>query len=206
MSFWVRREPERGSLEPSSGIGQWQGPVSRGPALRRGLYTFLLPLASLFGLVIMAYVMRRHMPDWQPVTLPWQVWFSTVLLVASSLAFEQARKAARLARLPALRRAVLSAGVLALAFLGSQLWAWTDLQQQEGYLAANPSYSFFYLMTGLHALHLLGGLVAWSRLRMASRIGPDGAALQLSIQLCAIYWHFLLAVWLVLLGVLIVMR
>lgn len=205
MSFWVRREPARGSLEPSSGIGHWQGPVDRGPALRRGLYTFLLPLASLFGLVIMAYVMRRHMPDWQALTLPWQVWLSTLLLAGSSVAFERARSAARQARVRDVERALLGAGMLALAFLGSQLWAWSDLQQQGITLAANPSASFFYLMTGLHALHLLGGLIAWWRTRAARRGHSDPAALQLSIQLCAIYWHFLLAVWMVLLGVLVLM-
>lgn len=203
MSYWVRHDPERGTLEPDHGRRPWSGPVSPGTAARRGLVTFLLPLTSMFALVISTYLIRRHGVDWQSVTLPWQVWLSTALLIGSSAAFEKARKAAGLGRIRHIRPGLVTAGVLALAFLGSQLWGWVNLQEQGYHLGTTPASSFFYLMSGLHALHLVGGLVAWFRTRSALSGDVETKTVQQHIQLCAIYWHFLLAVWLVLLGVLV---
>ncbi|WP_290652496.1 cytochrome c oxidase subunit 3 [Aquisalimonas sp.] len=202
MSHWVKYDPSRGTLDPDGDGRSWQGPAGRGRAAMRGLLIFLLPLASMFALVISAYMMRRHVGDWQPIPLPWQVWLSTVLLVGSSIAFEVARRAAALGHIHDIRRGLLGTGVLAVAFLGSQLWAWFHLQEQGYYLAANPANSFFYLMSGLHGLHLIAGLVAWSKTRSALTGGADVASVQLYVQLCAIYWHFLLVVWLLLFGVL----
>lgn len=202
MSYWVKHDPARGTIEPGSGRGEWAGPVARSLAAQRGLITFLIPLTSMFALVIAAYVMRRHLGDWQPIPLPWQLWLSTLLLVGSSIAFEQARRAVRRDPRAAPRGALRLAALLAVAFLGSQLWAWQALQAAGYALAANPANSFFYLMSGLHGLHLIGGLVAWRSVRRALR---DGAAEKAAVylQLCAIYWHFLLAVWLTLFGVLL---
>lgn len=205
MSYWVRHDPERGTLEPGASGGTWPGPSQRARTLRRGLLTFLLPLASLFGLVIMAYVLRRHLPDWQAIPLPWQVWLSTLLLLGSSVTFEQARQSAEAAHWHDVRRRLLGSGALAVAFIGSQLWAWYALYADGYVLGANPANSFFYLMTGLHALHLVAGLVAWSKTRAALLQQPEPATTATTyVQLCAIYWHFLLLVWLVLFAVLLV--
>jgi cytochrome c oxidase subunit III len=91
---------------------------------------------------------------------------------------------------------------MALAFLASQLWAWKSLGALGYDLAGNPANSFFYMMTALHALHLVGGLFAWVRTNALAR-GEELQRLDLNVTLCAIYWHFLLVVWLVLFGVLL---
>jgi cytochrome c oxidase subunit 3 len=88
-------------------------------------------------------------------------------------------------------------GILGFGFVAVQLLSWAQLRSLGYYMTGNPSASFFYLMTALHGLHMLGGLVAWSV--VASRKAPK----PLSIELVAQYWHFLLLVWAVLFGVML---
>jgi cytochrome c oxidase subunit III len=203
MVGWVRYEPGRGTIEPDATGPRWDGPADAAAAARRWVLVMLLPLSVMFLLVISAYLMRRYVPDWQAVPLPWQLWLSTALLVASSGAFEWSRRAAAIAQVREVRLGLLAAGGLALAFLASQLWAWQALRELGYYVAGNPANSFFYMMTALHALHLVGGLVAWAR-TSALAGGDELQRLDLNVTLCAIYWHFLLAVWLVLFGVLLI--
>ena len=97
-------------------------------------------------------------------------------------------------------------GLCALAFLAGQLWVWQVLTASGYGVAANPANSFFYLLTGLHGLHLLGGLVAWAGTWAGElRGGPTPRAntgRQLHVLLLARYWHFLLALWLLLFALL----
>jgi cytochrome c oxidase subunit 3 len=89
-----------------------------------------------------------------------------------------------------------------LAFLSGQLVAWQQLTGEGYRLAANPANAFFYVLTGLHGLHLLGGLVALGRTTEKAWRTADTARLRLPVDLCATYWHFLLLVWLVFLSIL----
>ena len=93
-------------------------------------------------------------------------------------------------------------GVAAVAFLVGQLLAWQQLSAAGYFVAANPANCFFYLITGVHGLHLLGGLVALGRTTAKVWRGVEMDQVRLSVELCAIYWHFLLLVWLVLFGLL----
>ena len=89
-----------------------------------------------------------------------------------------------------------NAGALTLAFLIGQLIVWRQLVDMGYYLASNPANDFFYLLTGLHGLHMVGGLIAWARTTYKvtyETVAQEKAAL--SVELCAIYWHFLLIVW-----------
>ena len=97
---------------------------------------------------------------------------------------------------------LIAAGVFGSAFLGGQIVAWWQLDQMPLFDVTNPAIAFFYLITGLHALHMLGGLVAWFKTTARLSDDTDITRLRLSIELCAVYWHFLLAVWLVLFGLL----
>ena len=98
--------------------------------------------------------------------------------------------------------ALVGAGVFAALFIAGQLVVWNGLQSAGYFVASNPANSFFYLLTGLHALHLLGGLWVWSKslIRLLSVGEPQD--LRLSIELCTLYWHFLLIVWLVMFAIL----
>ncbi|MDM0027597.1 cytochrome c oxidase subunit 3 [Variovorax saccharolyticus] len=173
---------------------------ARASAASIGLWVFMGVATALFSLFITAYVMRMNSSDAVSLALPWQLWLSTSLLVAGSVALEQARRAARAADLPRARRLLWAGGLFALMFLGAQLWAWQALWSAQVMPAGNPAGSFFYLLTAMHGLHLAGGLAAWAWIARAVRRRPAEAAWR--IALCGRYWHFMLAVWLVLFALL----
>ncbi len=184
----------RGSIEPERPVN-WTGPSEHAMTATRGMVTLLLPLASMFILLLTAYAFRRLYADWQPVSLPWQLWLSTAILLASSAGMEYARRGAAAVNADQVRGGLLIASVTALLFLGSQYWAWQALQSAGYTVAANPANSFIYLLTALHGAHLIGGLLAWLKTRsaLASGAGPEVVALY--VKLLTIYWHFLLAIW-----------
>lgn len=178
------------------------------PRAKMGLGAFLVVAGSLFALLISAYSMRMGMADWRPLPMPLVLWFSTGLLILSSIALQATVGAARRAELDGIRSGLLAAGVSALAFLAGQLLAWRELADAGYFTAANPASAFFYLVTAIHGLHMLGGLVALCRtaarafdIPMASP-APVVGELRLSVELCATYWHFLLLVWLILFSML----
>ncbi len=182
-------------------------PVPPLQAAGTGLWVFMGVATALFSLFMAAFVMRMNADDWTAIAMPWQLWLSSVLLLAGSVQLQRAARAARAGRHGQARTLLLAGGVLAMAFLGVQLWAWSALLDARIGLAGNPAASFFYLLTALHGLHVLGGLIGWSIAMGAAWSSPVAAAPAAAtaaavtasrIALCARYWHFLLAVWAVL--------
>jgi cytochrome c oxidase subunit 3 len=153
---------------------------------------------SLFSIVISAYLMRMELVDWRPLPELPLLWLNTGVLGLSSVAMQWARVAARRGRIDGVRAGLAAGGAFAWTFLVGQLWAWHQLSALGYFVAANPANSFFYLITALHGLHLVGGLVAWRKTTAKLWRGLELSQVRLSVELCAIYWHFLLAVWLVL--------
>lgn len=166
------------------------------PTKRIGLSWFLAVVTSLFFLFIMAYSERMELGDWDPIKEPGLLWFNTALLVVASLAMQSARNRAVNGTRPG---AMLWLGGLAvIAFIAGQLLAWKLLADTGYYRVDNPAYAFFLLLTALHALHLVGGLYVWARTVWRQRLGADPQVLGATIDLCAIYWHYLLLLWVVL--------
>jgi cytochrome c oxidase subunit 3 len=162
---------------------------------RFGLLAFLGTLSMLFIGFTSAYMVRRASGDWQPLSAPAVVWLNTAVLLASSMTLELARRRQRDWRLSAVQGWVAATGALGALFVAGQLAAWRALARQGIFLATNPHSSFFYMLTGIHGLHLLGGLiwfaVVLSRVRrLAYTPGEDG------LGLFATYWHFLDGLWL----------
>ena len=172
------------------------------PAAKLGLGVFLAVVGALFTLVISAYSMRQNLADWRALPVPKLLWFNTGVLVLSSLALQWAYLAARRNDLEGIVIGLFGGGVSAVIFLVGQLLAWQQLIVAGYFVASNPANSFFYLITAVHGLHLMGGLVALGRTTSKVWRGAKVIEVQLSVELCAIYWHFLLLVWLVLLGLL----
>lgn len=170
-----------------------------------GLRLFLLVVTVLFCLFIVAYSDRMLLPDWRTMPEPWLLWPNTLMLGLASIALYRANVVARRGQLDELKTAVATGGAFSLAFLAGQLFAWQILVAEGYYAATNPANAFFYVLTALHGLHLIGGLfvLAWTfaRLRRATESEVEG--LVQTVDLCAVYWHFLLVVWLVVFGLLL---
>lgn len=164
-----------------------------------GLWALLATLSMLFAGFTSAYLVRRAARDWQPISLPAILWFNTGLLVSSSITLEVARAYMRRWRTEALKGWLLVTTLLGLGFLVGQLFAWKQLAAQGVYVPTSPHSSFFYMLTGVHGVHLLGGILALffalGRV-LRSRWSP---AQPNALNLCATYWHFVDALWLYLL-------
>jgi cytochrome c oxidase subunit 3 len=172
------------------------------PPAKIGLGVFLAVVGSLFALFISAYSMRMNMGDWRALPVPRLLWFNTGVLVMSSIALQWAYLAARRNDMDGAIIGLCAGGASALVFLVGQLLAWQQLSVAGYFVTSNPANSFFYLITAVHGLHLMGGLVALGRTIAKVWRGAEITQVRLSVELCAIYWHFLLLVWLVLLGLL----
>jgi len=168
-----------------------------------GLATFLAVAVSLFGLFISAYNLRMQMPDWIPLADPDLLWVNTGVLVLASIAFQWTRGVAIKGSDKAVRIGLTLAGALTILFLFGQLVAWQGLQAAGNTMSRNPANAFFFLLTGIHGLHLLGGLWVWARSTIKVWTGADATSIRVSVELCTIYWHFLLLVWAVLFGMLL---
>jgi cytochrome c oxidase subunit 3 len=172
------------------------------PPAKIGLGVFLAVVGSLFALFISAYSMRMSMVDWRALPVPKLLWFNTGVLITSSIALQWAYMAARRNDMDGVIIGLLAGAASAVIFLVGQLLAWQQLKVAGYFVASNPANSFFYLITAVHGLHLMGGLVALGRTTAKVWRGAKMIQVRLSVELCAIYWHFLLLVWLVLLGLL----
>ena len=178
------------------------GGTFRLPAATVALRTFLAVVTVLFMLLIMAYGTRMQFEDWRPSPPLWLLWVNTGLLVLSSVAMQWARVSVRHGEFDGVRNGLLAGGAFAVAFLIGQILAWRQLNMMGPFDITNPAIAFFYLITALHGLHLLGGLVALGRTTAQVWRGSDAVHVRLSVELCTVYWHFLLLVWLVLFGLL----
>ena len=172
------------------------------PSAKLALRMFLAVVTVLFMLLIIAYGSRMEFEDWRPSPPLGLLWLNTALLILSSLGLQWARISARRGQRDGVSLGLLAGGGFTFAFLGGQILAWRELQAMTVFDISNPAIAFFYMITGLHGLHLLGGLVAWGRTAVKLWRGFGAGELRLSVELCTVYWHFLLAVWLVLFGLL----
>jgi cytochrome c oxidase subunit 3 len=204
---------------PDGGGGGDGGGGSGGPARRepRGEAAGLLALAlallgitTLFAtLIAVALLLRRSAPDWRAQASPalGALWASSACLLASGLAVELAARQARAAS-PA-RRAVLgwlgASLVLGAAFVAAQTTLWLAWWRGGFGPSAGGYAAVFFALTGLHALHVLGGLAYLAAL--LARWAPAGATPPAaSVSHGALYWHFMGALWLVLFALLVVVR
>ena len=180
--------------------GGFPDPDSRSNRYRIGMWVGLASIAMMFTSLSSAYIVRyASANDWLPLAVPRAMFASTALIVISSVTIELARRKLKRSFQDAYRRYLLFTVLLGLAFLVSQLISWRQLARQGIYLASNPHSSFFYLLTGAHAVHLFGGLLALAFLWLRWRREVSGSALiakrQATTDAVTIYWHFMDGLW-----------
>ncbi|MDH3988428.1 MAG: cytochrome c oxidase subunit 3 [Gammaproteobacteria bacterium] len=167
------------------------------------LTVFLAVATSIFALFISAYTIRMDEPDWRPLAEPTLLWTNTFMLILASVAYHWTRNAAVKGLDSRVKSGLTVSGAFTVLFLVGQVVAWQQLNAAGYYLDLNPANAFFYLLTAIHGLHMLGGLWVWARSTMKVWTGADSDSVRLSIELCTVYWHFLLLVWIVLFGMLL---
>jgi cytochrome c oxidase subunit 3 len=166
--------------------------ISPPGTFRVGLITICVSIAIFFGSLVIAYYFRAQRSGWGVIQLPETLWISTAIILASSIPFEIARRLFRKGERRKASHYLIAAASMGVAFLVSQITAWHELVKQGVYMAGNPHSSFFYIFTGLHAAHLVGGLVAvFIVLLMKSKRRE-------LVDMTTYYWHFLGLLWIAL--------
>jgi cytochrome c oxidase subunit 3 len=195
-----------------------------GDRLRRarlGLAVGITPVIMLFVSLTSAYIVRQGLPtldentskyihDWLPVSLPWLILLvNTFVLIVSSVTMELARRDITRESALAPVRSIpgVSLGkewrfpwlwltvVLGMTFLGGQWMAWRELEYRGFFLATSPSSSFVYLLTGMHALHLVGGVIALLYAAAITLMHRPVDSRRVVIDVTSWYWHFMALLW-----------
>ncbi len=176
-------------------------------------FAMLVALGAItmpFVALTSAYVYLSTADSWRFIAVPRLLWLSTALILTSSLTFRAACKSLRRGEDRGYSRWLAVTVMLGLAFLGSQLLSWRQLVAQGFYFSGNPHSSFFYLLTGVHGLHLLGGILALDYLLLRTRRRRPGREAEVRRQsaagVVALYWHFLDGLWLFLFLLLMLWR
>ena len=169
-----------------------------------GLRTLMAASTVLFSLFIVAYSDRMLVHDWRNMPEPWLLWFNTGILVISSIVFHQTTKYAKKEIYEKTKNCLYFIGFLAYSFLIGQLIVWYQLMNTGYYATSIVANAFFYLFTTIHGLHIIGGIYFWGKTTSKFiKRSLDKNKINNLIDICAVYWHFLLAVWLVLFGLML---
>jgi len=160
-----------------------------------GTWILLTAVIMLFAGLSSAYIVLRGVPSWQNIELPSLLWPNTAILLLSSLAIELSRRAIRRNDIQSMKRWLTVAGVLGFGFLAGHLAAWRQLVNAGVYLPSTQQSSFFYILTGLHGLHLLGGIVALGIVLVMALRNRLNAFRHEPLKLAATYWHVMDAIW-----------
>lgn len=202
MSMFHQLIAKPWAMEQAEVDDLYAGGAYPGLAKKLALRVFLAVVAVVFTLLLVAYGGRMVYEDWRPAPQLGLLWANTLVLILSSVALQWARYSVRRGQMDTMRVGLLAGGAFTGVFLFGQFLAWRQLATMVDFDVTNPAIGFFYLITGVHGLHLLGGLVAWGRTVVKVWGKFDVVKIRQSVELCTVYWHFLLLVWLVLFGLL----
>ncbi|MGH9800081.1 MAG: cytochrome c oxidase subunit 3 [Blastocatellia bacterium] len=174
------RPPEPERLPPPEGY-------------RIGVWLVLASVTMLFAALTSAYVVNRAHS--MPITMPQVLWLSTVVILASSATFEIARRALKRRVETKFRLWIGVTTALGFGFLILQLAAWSELKASGFYINKNLHSAYSYLFTGLHGVHLIGGLVALAFMTLRSQAKWTTVRRRVAVDVAAMYWHFLDGLW-----------
>ena len=169
-----------------------------------GVRAIMVISTIIFSFFIVAYGDRMIIHDWKSMPEPWLLWINTAILIVSSYIFHKTKKECDNNNSEKVKNGLFAVGFFTLLFLLGQTLVWFQFLKLGYYASSNVANAFFYLLTALHGLHLLGGLIFWGLVTSKFLKGKYKiVSMQHSIELCAIYWHFLLFVWFVLFGLML---
>ena len=169
-----------------------------------GVRTIMVVSTVIFSLFVVSYSDRMLVHDWRSLSEPWLLWVNTIILIFTSFVFHKTKVLSDKNEFEKAKNYLLIVGFLTFAFITGQLLVWQHYVNLGQYVSTNPANAFFYLFTALHGVHVLGGLFFWGR-ATTKLFTKNFSVLKIkqAIELCAIYWHFLLIVWFILFGLMI---
>ena len=209
MSFFKTLQ-EKPWETPETAIGDGIiSPISYDPA--KIALRFIMGVVSvLFFLFIITFLARSQYPDfealagqpWQPFSDASKLWMNTFILAFASLSIQFGVRRAKERKLDGVVIGVSLSAFFSILFLVAQLDLWRGMLEMGFYLNTNPANSYFYALTGIHGLHLLGGLIVLANVVFRVWYDERSSSLSRPLQHCATYWHFMFAIWLVLFALL----
>jgi cytochrome c oxidase subunit 3 len=172
-----------------------QQPLAMHPK-KFAVWLFIVSIIMIFAALTSAYLVRRAEGNWLEFELPAIFWINSAILLASSISMQWAYFSAKRDNLNALKVGMVLTVVLAIAFLVGQWYSWVALVDRQVFFVGNPSGSFLYVLTGMHAFHLVTGLVFLLIILVASFQYKIHAKSMVRMEMCTTYWHFLDILWL----------
>lgn len=161
-----------------------------------GVWLFLVTIFMIFAALSSAYIVRRAEGNWSYFELPSLFWINTLVILLSSATLHWAYLSAKRDNLESVKIATLLTTILGMAFMVGQYMAWTQLVSNSVHLVGNPSGSFVYIISGLHAAHVIGGVIFLLILLASTQRGKVHSKSMNQIEMSATYWHFLGGLWL----------
>ena len=181
--------------EPTLMMGDRKATLSMHPK-KFALWLFVVTVVMIFAAMTSAYIVRQSEGNWLEFDLPQSFWVTSGIILLSSITMHWAYWSAKRDNLKSLRIAMIATTGLGIAFLVGQYMAWGDLVAMDVYFVGNPGGSFVYVLSGLHAAHLIGGIV-FLIITLVSVLRYRVHAKSMDqIEMCATYWHFLDGLWL----------
>ena len=180
-------------------------PISMHPK-KFAMWLFLASVGMLFAALTSAYIVRQAEGNWIYFELPLIFYSNTLLILLSSATMHLAYLAAKKDNLERVKILVTITSILGVAFLVGQFMGWRDLVSMSVYLVGNPSGSFLYILTGLHGLHLVTGIIFLLIVLNATWLYKVHSKNLAQMEMCTTYWHFLSGLWLYLFVFLLLYR
>jgi cytochrome c oxidase subunit III len=172
-----------------------QQPLAMHPK-KFAVWLFIVSIIMIFAALTSAYLVRRAEGNWAEFELPAIFWINSAILLASSITMQWAYISAKKDNLISLKTGMVLTVLLALAFLVGQWYSWVALVDEKVFFVGNPSGSFLYVLTGMHAFHLVTGLVFLVIILVAAFQYKIHAKSMVRMEMCTTYWHFLDILWL----------
>lgn len=180
-------------------------PLSMHPK-KFALWLFIVTIFMIFAALTSAYIVRRADGNWLIFELPNLFLVTTCIILVSSGTMHWAYRAVKKDNLEAAKLAIVITTVLGISFLAGQFLAWGELVKNSIHLVGNPSGSFVYIISGLHGLHIVGGVVFLIVVLISIFQYKVHSKNLLRVEMCATYWHFLDGLWLYLFVFLLLTR
>ncbi|WP_289029507.1 cytochrome c oxidase subunit 3 [uncultured Algoriphagus sp.] len=169
-------------------------PISMHPK-KFALWLFMVTVVMIFAALTSAYIVRQAEGNWLDYDLPQVFWFTSGIVVLSSLFLHWAYISAKKDNLSQLRIGMSMAVLLGIVFLVGQWYSWVALVDRQVFFVGNPSGSFLYVFTGLHAVHLISGVIFLIIVLISSfRYKVHSQAMN-TMEMATSYWHFLGGLW-----------